>query len=186
MDVTEATFESEVVERSRATPVVVDFWADWCTPCHMLAPILAEAVAARDGVVLAKVDIDSNPALADRFAVRGIPAVKGFKNGRVAGEFVGVQSRQSVDAFLDALTGPSPGGRLVAELAASGEFPEIVGPLAEGDYELALEWLLGQVWDADRGRRDRIRQVMVSLFEELGHEYPLTQQYRRRLATALF
>ena len=187
MDVTEATFESEVVERSRATPVVVDFWADWCTPCHMLAPVLTEAVGDRDGsVVLAKVDIDSNPGLADRFAIRGIPAVKGFRNGRVAAEFVGVQSRQSVDAFLDALTGPSAGERLIAELGASGEFPEVVGPLAEGDYERVLEWLLAEVSEADRDRRDRIRQVMVTLFEDLGHEHPLTQQYRRRLATALF
>jgi putative thioredoxin len=187
MEVTEATFESEVVERSRATPVVVDFWADWCEPCHMLDPVLAEAVGARDGsVVLAKVDIDSNPALADRFAIRGIPAVKGFKKGRVAGEFVGVQSRQSIDAFLDALTGPSPGERLIAELGESGEFPEIIGPLAEDDHERALEWLLGEVVDADRERRQRIREVMVAVFEELGHDHPLAQQYRRRLATALY
>ncbi|HEV3408034.1 MAG TPA: tetratricopeptide repeat protein [Gaiellaceae bacterium] len=187
MQVTEATFERDVVERSRATPVVVDFWADWCAPCHMLDPVLSEAVESRAGsVVLAKVDIDSNPALADRFGIRGIPAVKGFKNGRVAGEFVGVQSRQGVDAFLDALTGPSAGERLLAELQASGELPEIVGPLAEGDYERALEWLLAEVVDADRTRRDRIRGVMVALFEELGHDHPLTQQYRRRLATALY
>ena len=187
MQVTEATFERDVVERSRATPVVVDFWADWCAPCHMLDPVLSEAVEARaGGVVLAKVDIDSNPALADRFGIRGIPAVKGFKNGRVAAEFVGVQSRQGVDAFLDALTGPSAGERLLAELQASGEFPEIVGPLAEGDYERALEWLLTEVVDADRTRRDRIRGVMVALFEELGHDHPLAQQYRRRLATALY
>jgi putative thioredoxin len=187
MQVTEATFERDVVERSSATPVVVDFWADWCAPCHMLDPVLAEAVEARAGsVVLAKVDIDSNPGLADRFGIRGIPAVKGFKNGRVAGEFVGVQSRQAVDAFLDALTGPSAGERLLAELQASGEFPEIVGPLAEGDYERALEWLLAEVVDADGTRRDRIRGVMVALFEELGHDHPLAQQYRRRLATALY
>ena len=187
MQVTEATFESEVVERSRATPVVVDFWADWCEPCHMLDPVLSEAVEAREGrVILAKVDIDANPALADRFAIRGIPAVKGFKNGRVAAEFVGVQSRQAVDAFLDALTGPSAGERLLADLEASGEFPEIIGPLAEGDYERALEWLLTEGVDADPERRERIREVMVSLFEELGHEHPLAQQYRRRLATALY
>jgi putative thioredoxin len=187
MEVTEATFENEVIERSRATPVVVDFWADWCEPCHMLDPVLAEAVAAREGtVVLAKVDVDSNPALADRFAVRGIPAVKGFKNGRVAGEFVGAQSRQAVDAFLDALTGPSAGERLLRDLEESGEFPEIIGPLAEGDHERALEWLLAEVVDAEEARRERIREVMVALFEELGHEHPLAQRYRRRLAMALY
>jgi putative thioredoxin len=187
MEVTEATFENEVIERSRATPVVVDFWADWCEPCHMLDPVLAEAVAAREGtVVLAKVDVDSNPALANRFAVRGIPAVKGFKNGRVAGEFVGAQSRQAVDAFLDALTGPSAGERLLRDLEESGEFPEIIGPLAEGDHERALEWLLAEVVDAEEARRERIREVMVALFEELGHEHPLAQRYRRRLAMALY
>jgi putative thioredoxin len=187
MEVTEATFENEVIERSRATPVVVDFWADWCEPCHMLDPVLAEAVAAREGtVVLAKVDVDSNPALANRFAVRGIPAVKGFKNGRVTGEFVGAQSRQAVDAFLDALTGPSAGERLLRDLEESGEFPEIIGPLAEGDHERALEWLLAEVVDAEEARRERIREVMVALFEELGHEHPLAQRYRRRLAMALY
>ena len=187
MEVTEVTFETDVVERSHATPVVVDFWADWCEPCHMLDPVLAEAVEARGGgVVLAKVDIDANPAIADRFGIRGIPAVKGFKNGRVAAEFVGVQSRQAVDAFLDALAGPSAAERLLAELAERGEFPEIIGPLAEGDYERALEWLLGEVVDADPARRERIREVMVAVFAELGHDHPLAEQYRRRLATALY
>jgi thioredoxin len=187
MEVTEATFEKEVVERSRATPVVVDFWADWCAPCHMLAPVLAEAVAARHGdVVLAKVDIDSNPLLAGRFAIRGIPAVKGFRNGNVTAEFVGVQSRQQVDAFLDALTGPSVAERLLAELRETGEFAEIVGPLAEGDFERALEWLLSEVVEADSERRERIRDVMVALFQELGQDHPLAQRYRRRLATALY
>jgi thioredoxin len=187
MEATEANFDTEVIERSRAIPVVVDFWADWCTPCHMLDPVLAEAVAARNGsVLLAKVDIDSNPALADRFAVRGIPAVKGFRNGRVVAEFVGVQSRPAVDAFLDTLTGPSAAERLLAELGERGEFPEIVGPLAEGDYERALEWLLAEVVDADPERRERIRQVMVAVFRELGQDHPLSQQYRRRLATTLY
>jgi thioredoxin len=187
MEATEANFDTEVIERSRAIPVVVDFWADWCTPCHMLDPVLAEAVAARNGsVLLAKVDIDSNPALADRFAVRGIPAVKGFRNGRVVAEFVGVQSRPAVDAFLDTLTGPSAAERLLAELGESGEFPEIVGPLAEVDYERALEWLLAEVVDADPERRERIRQVMVAVFGELGQDHPLSQQYRRRLATTLY
>ena len=79
VDVTEATFEAEVIERSREHPVVVDFWAGWCQPCLMLAPVLEAAVAEReDAVVLARVDVDSEPGLAQRFAVRGIPAVKGF------------------------------------------------------------------------------------------------------------
>jgi putative thioredoxin len=187
MDVTEETFEREVIERSATTPVVVDFWADWCAPCRMLTPVLEKAVAEREGqVVLAKVDTDANPGLMDRFGIRGIPAVKAFKNGRVVSEFVGVQSAQSVALFLDELYGPSQGERLLEELRESGEFPEILGPLAEGDYERVLEWLMGEVTEADRERRERIRQVMVALFEELGQDNPISERFRRRLATALY
>jgi putative thioredoxin len=187
MDVTEQTFEQEVVERSRTVPVVVDFWAEWCGPCKTLAPALEAAVAERDGqVVLAKVDVDSNPALAARFDIRGIPAVMAFRNGRVVKEFVGVQSPQSIALFLDAIGGPSPAEELLEELSRSGEFPQILGPLAQGDYERALEWLLDEAIDAESERRDRIRQVMVAIFAELGQEHPLAQRYRRRLATALY
>jgi thioredoxin len=107
MDVTEQTFQAEVVDRSADAPVVVDFWADWCGPCKVLAPVLEEAVAARDDLVLAKVDVEANPNLANEYGIRGIPAVKAFRNGHVVAEFVGAQSRASVDAFLDELTKPA-------------------------------------------------------------------------------
>lgn len=187
MDVTTDTWEDEVERRSAIVPVVVDFWADWCGPCKTLTPVLEQAVAERDGeLVLAKVDVDANPALAARYDVRGIPAVKIFKGGQVVREFVGAQSATSVSAFLDEVTGPSPAERLLAELLESGELPEILGPLADGDYERALEWLLAEAVDADAERRDRIRQVMVVIFGELGQEHPLTVSYRRRLATTLY
>ena len=99
---------------------------------------------------------------------------------------VGAQPRQAVAEFLDGLTGPSEGQRLLDELERTGEFPEILGPLAEGDYERALEWLLGEVGEAEPERRERIREIMLALFRELGQENPVSANYRRRLATALY
>lgn len=104
MDVTEATFASAVIDHSHSIPVVVDFWAAWCGPCQTLGPVLEREVARRAGTVeLVKLDVDANPGIAGAFRIQGIPAVKGFRDGRVVAEFVGAQPAAEVGRFLDSL-----------------------------------------------------------------------------------
>jgi thioredoxin len=187
MDVTEQTFDDEVLQRSHDRPVVVDFWAEWCGPCHALAPVLEREIEERgDAVELVKVDVDANPTLAQQFGVSGIPAVKAFRNGQIVGQFVGAQSPAAVATFLDGLLAPPRADALVEELRANGELPEVVEALDAGDVERALSWIIDAVPDAGTEDRERLREVAVALFERLGQDDPVASTFRRRLATALY
>ena len=187
MDVTEQTFDEAVLARSHEVPVVVDFWAEWCGPCHALAPVLEGEIAERAGrVELVKVDVDANQGLAGQFGVSGIPAVKAFRDGRVVKQFVGAQSRTAVSAFLDDLLAPARADTLLEELRANGELPEVVAALDANDVEGALTLIVDAVPGATTPERERLREVAVALFERLGQDDPVVSGYRRRLASALY
>ena len=187
IDATTESFERDVIERSQKQPVVVDFWAEWCGPCRVLGPVLErEAEARSEELALVKVDVDANQELALRYGIQGIPAVKAFRNGQVVREFVGALPPAAVGGFLDELTGPMGRERLAAELSATGELPAVRAALEEDDEERALQLLLEEIAGATDGRRDRLVELTVGLFADLGDEHPLTMRYRRRLAALLF
>lgn len=109
INVNELNFEYEVLTYSMNTPVVVDFWAEWCQPCKTLGPAIERAILESEGTIrLAKVNIDQNPNLAIQYGVRSIPTVKAFVQGAVVAEFVGAQPPDRIRSFLQELTPPSP------------------------------------------------------------------------------
>jgi putative thioredoxin len=155
MDVTEATFQTAVLERSKTIPVVVDFWAEWCGPCRQLGPVIERAVAARAGKVeLAKVDVDANPLLSRTYRIQSIPAVKAFRDGAVAAEFVGAQPPQAVERFLDSLL-PSEADELVARGDEESLRRALELEPTRADAAVPVARLL-----LARGERDEARRVL--------------------------
>jgi putative thioredoxin len=178
LDVTDQTFQAEVIDRSQHEPVVVDFWADWCGPCKMLGPVL-EQQTSEQGVTLAKIDVDANQEIARTYGISGIPAVKAFRNGQVVAEFVGAQPAARVKAFLDDLTKPSLGDSI--------DDPEVAEALRAKEYERALQTVLARVQTVRTPEeRNAARDLMVQIFQELGQEHPLASTYRKKLAAAIF
>ncbi len=104
IDVTEATFQTDVVDRSTQVPVVVDLWAEWCGPCKTLGPIIEKVVDATNGkVILAKVDVDANPQISQAFQVQSIPAVYALKDGKIVDGFIGALPEQQVADWVAGL-----------------------------------------------------------------------------------
>ncbi|MDO8390102.1 MAG: tetratricopeptide repeat protein [Actinomycetota bacterium] len=130
IDVTDATFQTEVIDRSHSVPVIVDLWAPWCGPCRTLGPIIEKVVDATGGkVVLVKVDTDQNPAISQAFQVQSIPAVFALKDGQVVDGFTGAYPEHIVQQFVDGLM-PSEGEQQIATLLAEG---------TEGSFRAVLE-----------------------------------------------
>jgi putative thioredoxin len=146
VDVTDADFQTEVMDKSKTVPVVVDLWAEWCGPCRTLGPIIEKVVGETDGkVALVKVDVDSNPAISQAFRVQSIPAVYALRDGQVVDGFVGAYPEAEVRRFVEGLL-PTAAEDEVARLLAAGD-----------------EVSLRQVLEREPGNEDAI----VALAEQL-------------------
>lgn len=160
IDVTDATFATEVIDKSQRVPVVVDLWAEWCEPCKTLGPILEKVVAETNGAVeLAKVDIDANPRVAQAFAVQSIPAVFALRNGQIVDQFVGALPEAAVRDFIGQL---APGASTVDQLVASGDEASLREALALDASNLDAAVKLGELL-RENDRLDEAETLLTPL-----------------------
>ncbi|MEP1123811.1 MAG: thioredoxin [Ilumatobacter sp.] len=164
IDVTEATFQTEVIDKSNDVAVVVDLWAEWCGPCKTLGPILEKIIDATDGkVVLAKVDVDANPGLSQAFKVQSIPAVYAMKDGKVVDGFMGAYPEATVQEFVDKLL-PSEQEDAVADLLAAGDEAGLRTALGMEPANEDVIVALGDLLVAD-GRGDEALELLARIPE---------------------
>lgn len=164
LDVTDATFQTEVIDRSDTTPVVVDLWAEWCGPCKTLGPILEKVIDETGGeVVLAKVDVDANPGLSQAFKVQSIPAVYAVKDGQVVDGFMGAYPESAVREFVDKLL-PTQEEKAVSDLVAAGDEASLRLALSMEPGNEDVIVALGELLVAD-GRNDEALELLERIPE---------------------
>jgi putative thioredoxin len=163
-DVTDATFQTAVLDRSDEVPVVVDLWAPWCGPCTQLGPILEKVIGATDGKVeLVQVDIDENPQVSQAFQVQSIPAVYALKDGVVVDSFIGAQGEAAVQAFVDGLL-PSETENAIEALLAEGDEASLEHALALVPDDERAVVALADLW-VDGGRADEALELLTRIPE---------------------